>query len=66
MDARDAPPGVYHFEALCNVMRRSRKIIVVLSNSFLARAQCNAEAAFVGEKSFSCESMSRSVVIIVS
>ena len=47
--ARDTLPGSYRFETLCEVMRQSRKIIIVMSNSFLNSSECMAEAAFAGE-----------------
>ena len=47
--ARDTLPGSYRFERLCEVMRQSRKIIIVMSNSFLNSSECMAEAAFAGE-----------------
>lgn len=46
---RDSGIGGHKFEELCQVMRQSRKIIIVVSNSFLERPECNSEAAFAGK-----------------
>ena len=46
---RDCQPGSYKFDELCEVMRQSRKIIIVISNSFLKSEECLSLAAFAGE-----------------
>ena len=41
--------GAVHHEERVSAMKRSRKIIVVLSNSYVNSSECQGEASLAGE-----------------
>ena len=46
---RDSNVGAVHHEERVSAMKRSRKIIVVLSNSYVNSSECQGEASLAGE-----------------
>ena len=46
---RDDITGGINFDQCGEVMKQSRKIIIVLSNSFLREPECFAEATYAGK-----------------
>ena len=46
---RDDITGGINFDQCGEVMKQSRKIIIVLSNSFLREPECIAEATYAGK-----------------
>ncbi|XP_067937206.1 toll-like receptor 13 [Watersipora subatra] len=51
---RDALPGSNVYTEMIKAMEKSRKIIIVLSNSFLRRPLCKGQADLAGRESFGC------------
>ena len=45
---RDALPGTHVFTEMITAMEKSRKIILVLSNSYLRSPQCKGQADLAG------------------
>ena len=46
---RDALPGTHIFTEMITAMEKSRKIIIVLSNSYLKNPRCKGQADLAGE-----------------
>ncbi|XP_067937204.1 toll-like receptor 3 [Watersipora subatra] len=51
---RDVLPGSNVYTEMIKAMEKSRKIIIVLSNSFLRRPRCKGQADLAGRETFGC------------
>ena len=45
---RDATVGAPHHTEMCEVLASSRKVIIVLSNSYMESSRCRGEADLAG------------------
>ncbi|XP_067936562.1 uncharacterized protein [Watersipora subatra] len=62
---RDALPGCNVYTEMIRAMEKSRKIIIVLSNSFLRRPNCKGQADLAGRESYGRKDYQPNRILVV-